>query len=79
MVRAAKARDVGGLRGLRSDAESVHSGFKRTLITDRAMSLGWRRGLIDYYAYAWYTNALAEAAHRAAQIPNNVRQLRRRR
>lgn len=66
------------LRGLRSDAESVHSGYKRTLITERAMSLGWRRGLIDYYAYAWYTNALAEAAYRAAQVPDNVRQLRRR-
>lgn len=66
------------LRGLRSDAESVHSGFKRTLITERAMSLGWRRGLIDYYAFAWYTNALAEAAHRAPQVPGNVRQFRRR-
>jgi hypothetical protein len=66
------------LRGLRSDAESVHSGFKRTLITERAMSLGWRRGLIDYYAFAWYTNALAEAAWRAAQVPDNIRQLRRR-
>lgn len=66
------------LRGLRSDAESVHSGFKRTLITERAMSLGWRRGLVDYYAFAWYTNALAEAAWRAAQVPDNVRQFRRR-
>lgn len=66
------------LRGLRSDAESVHSVFKRTLITERAMSLGWRRGLIDYFAFAWYSNALAEAAWRAAQVPDNVRQLRRR-
>lgn len=50
------------LRGLRSDAESVHSGYKRTLLVDRAMALGWRRGLIDYYTYAWYTNALAAQA-----------------
>lgn len=48
------------LKGLRSDAESVHSHFKRTLITNRAMSLGWRRGLLDYYCWAWYNNALAE-------------------
>lgn len=56
------------LRGLRSDAESVHSGFKRTLLVDRAMALGWRRGLLDYYAYAWYTNALAEQALRNGQV-----------
>lgn len=67
------------LRGLRSDAESVHSGFKRTLITERAMSLGWRRGLVDYFAFAWYSNALAEAAWRAAHVPDNVRYLRQKR
>ncbi len=48
------------IRGIRSDAESSHSQFKRTLITERAMSVGWRRGLIDYYAFAWYSNALTE-------------------
>ncbi len=48
------------IRGIRSDAESTHSQFKRTLITERAMSVGWRRGLIDYYAFAWYSNALTE-------------------
>jgi hypothetical protein len=58
--------DTMRLKGLRSDAESVHSQFKRTLITDRAMSLGWRRGLIDYYCYAWYSNALTEQRARAA-------------
>jgi len=64
------------LRGLRSDAESVHSGFKRTLITERAMALGWRRGLLEYYSYAWYTNALAEQALRAVaerQQPRGTR------
>lgn len=54
------------LRGLRSDAESVHSQYKRTLIVDRAMALGWRRGLIDYYCYAWYSNALTEQRLRTA-------------
>lgn len=48
------------IRGIRSDAESSHSQFKRTLMTERAMSVGWRRGLIDYYAFAWYSNAMTE-------------------
>jgi len=52
--------DTRTIRGIRSDAESNHSQYKRTLLTDRAMSLGWRRGLIDYYAYGWYSNALTE-------------------
>lgn len=55
--------DTSRIRGIRSDAESNHSQYKRTLITDRAMSLGWRRGLVDYHAYAWYSNALTDAAH----------------
>lgn len=53
------------LRGIRSDAESNHAQFKRTLLVDRAMSLGWRRCLVDYYAYAWYYNALTEQHHAA--------------
>ena len=65
------------LHGLRSDAESVHSSFKRTLIVDRAMSLGWRRGLVDFYCYAWYTNALTEQALQVAagQSMGNLRGL----
>ena len=51
--------------GLRSDAESFHSHYKRTLIVDRAMSLGWRRGLIDLYCFCSYSNALTE--YRAQQ------------
>jgi hypothetical protein len=65
------------LRGLRSDAESVHSGFKRTLLVDRAMALGWRRGLIDYYAYAWYMNALADHALRTGQVEISLRRASR--
>lgn len=56
--------DAQRLYGLRSDAESFHSGYKRTLIVDRAMSLGWRRGLVDLYAYSLYTNALTEYRQR---------------
>jgi len=48
------------LRGLRSDAESFHSNYKRTLLTDRAMTLGWRRGLLDVYAFGLLNNALTE-------------------
>lgn len=48
------------LRGLRSDAESFHANLKRTLVVDRAMSLGWRRGLIDIYAFALLNNAVTE-------------------
>lgn len=57
--------DAQRLYGIRSDAESFHSNYKRTLIVDRAMSLGWRRGLVDLYAFALLNNALTE--HRAAQ------------
>lgn len=57
--------DAQRLYGIRSDAESFHSNFKRTLIVDRAMSLGWRRGLVDLYCFAMLNNALTE--HRAAE------------
>jgi hypothetical protein len=63
------------LRGLRSDAEAVHSMFKRTLLVDRAMSLGWRRGLLEYYAFAWYTNALAEDSLRSKHSERTERAL----
>ena len=67
------------IRGIRSDAEAVHSQYKRTLIADRAMSLGWRRGLIDYYAFALYSNALADQAHPVALTAAAGRRLTRRR
>lgn len=57
--------DFARLYGLRNDSENFHSNLKRTLIVDRAMSLGWRRGLVDVYSYALMNNALTEA--RAAQ------------
>lgn len=56
------------LRGLRSDAESFHANLKRTLLVDRAMSLGWRRGLVDTYAFAMLNNALTEAVAQRGQL-----------
>lgn len=60
--------------GLRNDAESFHANLKRTLLVDRAMSLGWRRGLVDVYCFALLNNALAEAAAqtRAEQRPHGA-------
>jgi len=55
--------DAQRLQGIRSDAESFHSHYKRTLIVNRAMSLGAHRGLIDLYCFALYNTALTE--HRA--------------
>jgi len=57
--------DFPRLYGLRNDAESFHSNLKRTLLVDRAMSLGWRRGLVDVYCFALLNNALTEAAAQA--------------
>ncbi len=53
--------DFTRLHGLRSDSESFHSQLKRTLLVDRQMSLGWRRGLLDVYCFALLNNAFAEA------------------
>ena len=57
--------DFSRLHGLRNDSENFHSNLKRTLIVGRAMSLGWRRGLLDVYCYSLLSNALTE--HRAAE------------
>lgn len=52
--------DFARLHGLRNDSENFHSNLKRTLIVGRAMSLGWRRGLLDVYCYGLLSNALTE-------------------
>jgi hypothetical protein len=67
--------DWTSLKGLRSDAESTWSQLKRTLITERAMSLGWRRGLIDLTAFALLNNALTEH-HARVHDGRLARQLR---
>lgn len=65
------------IRGLRSDAESTWRMLKSTLIADRAMSLGWRRGLIDLHAFSLLSNALTEHRARiAANVASERRMLR---
>ena len=52
------------LYGLRNDAESFNSMLKRSLIVDRAMSLGGARQLVDVLCFALLHNAIT--AHQAA-------------
>lgn len=47
------------LYNLRNDAESLNSQFKRSLLVDRASSVGWQRQLFDLLAYAILHNSLA--------------------
>jgi len=47
------------LYGLRNDSESLNSGYKRTLVGDRAAALGWRRQVLDLMSWAVLTNAYA--------------------
>lgn len=46
------------LYSLRNDAESLNSQFKRSLLVDRATSVGWQRQLFDLLAYAILHNSL---------------------
>ena len=52
------------LYGLRNDSESINSGYKRTLLVDRAAALGWRRQVLDLMSWSLLINA---SAWRAAQ------------
>lgn len=52
--------DFDRLYGLRNDAESFNSQYKRTLLVDRAMSLGGRRQLLDVLSYGLLHNALTQ-------------------
>lgn len=61
--------DFDRLYGLRNDAESFNSELKRTLLVDRAMSLGARRQLLDVLCYAILHNSLNRA--RATQAGAN--------
>lgn len=56
--------DFTRLYGVRNDAEAFNSQVKRTLLVDRAMSLGGRRQLLDVLCYGLLNNAMN--AHRAA-------------
>lgn len=46
------------LYALRNDAESLNAQYKKTLLVDRATSVGWRRQLFDLLAYAILHNSL---------------------
>ena len=56
--------DFTRLYGLRNDAESFNSQLKRTLLVDRAMSLGGQRQLLDVLCYGLLHNAV-NALHAA--------------
>jgi hypothetical protein len=58
--------DFKALYGLRNDAESFNSRFKRSLLVDRASSVGWERQLFDVLSYALLQNSLSWLA---AQTP----------
>ncbi len=58
--------DFAVLYGLRNDSESLNSNFKRTLLVDRATSLGWQRQLLDLLGFGLLTNSLALHHHSVA-------------
>ena len=49
------------LYNLRNDAESINSQFKRSLLLDRAPSLGWERQLLDVIGFCILHNSLSWA------------------
>jgi hypothetical protein len=57
--------DFARLYGIRNDSEAFNSAFKRSLLVNRAMSLGWRRQLLDAICFALLSNAVV--AHRVIQ------------
>ena len=57
--------DFARLYGLRNDSESFNSQLKRTLLVDRAMSLGGQRQLLDVLCFAVLNNTTN--AYRAAK------------
>ena len=59
--------DFDVLYGLRNDSESFNSQYKRTLLVDRATSVGWERQLFDLLAFAILENS------RAWAIPSRLR------
>lgn len=58
--------DFTTLYGLRNDAESFNAQLKKTLLVDRAMSLGARRQLLDVLCFAVLHNAVNDYRARAA-------------
>jgi hypothetical protein len=65
--------DFAHLYGVRNDAESFNSQLKRTLLVDRAMSLGGARQLLDVLCFGLLNNAMNEhRAQRATVAPRAV-------
>ena len=54
--------DFDRLYGLRNDSESFNSQYKRTLLVDRATSVGWERQLFDVLTFAVLENSRASIA-----------------
>jgi hypothetical protein len=52
------------LYGLRNDAEAINAEYKRTLLADRAATLGWQRQILDLTSWAFLGNSLAMHLHR---------------
>ena len=67
--------DFTRLYGLRNDAESFNSQLKRSLLVDRAMSLGGKRQLLDVLCYGLLQNATN--AYRAARATEGTAAVRR--
>lgn len=65
--------DFTTLYGLRNDAESFNAQLKKTLLVDRAMSLGARRQLLDVLCFAVLHNALNEFRARSATSGRELR------
>ena len=62
--------DFTSLYGLRNDSESFNSQFKRSLLVDRAASVGWERQLFDVLGFAVLQNSLTWAvARRQSERP----------
>jgi hypothetical protein len=58
------------LYGIRNDAEAFNAQLKRTLLVDRAMSLGGHRQLLDVLCFGLLNNATT-AHHAAAENQRN--------
>lgn len=60
--------DFARIYGLRNDSESFNSQYKRTLLVDRATSVGWERQLFDLLTFAILENSRAWATPRHIRV-----------
>lgn len=69
--------DFKRIYGRRNDSESFNSQYKRTLLVDRAASVGWERQLFDVLAFAVLQNSLSCSAQasvgRLSPLPGGTR------